>query len=109
MAEAFKILASSAPAATTTVDLYTVPTSTSTTISSVTICNRGTSNITFRLSVAASGAALADSQYLYYDQAVDANSTFVATIGITLSATDKVRVYTSAATVSFNAFGIEVN
>lgn len=108
MADTFKILAQSAPAATTLTDIYTVPGSTSTTISSAVICNRSASAITFRLSVAIAGAADTNAQYLYYDQSVDANSTFIATIGMTLATTDKVRAYVSAATVSVNLFGVEV-
>ena len=108
MADTIKILGSSAPAATTLTDLYTVPASKSTTISSITVCNRAATAATFRISVAAAGAADATNQYIYYDQTIDANSTYIATIGITLATTDKVRVYGSTANLSFNAFGVEV-
>lgn len=109
MAEAFKILAQSNPAATTSTNLYTVPAATNTTISSITVCNRSATATSFRISVAVAGAALADTQYIYFDQAIDGNSTFVATIGITLNATDVVRVYSGAATLTFIAFGVEVS
>lgn len=109
MAETFKILAQSNPAATTSTTLYTVPGGTSATISSITVCNRSATPTTFRISVAIAGAALADQQYLYFDQAIDGNSTFIATIGITLAATDVIRVFAGAATLTFNAFGVEVN
>lgn len=108
MADTIKILGSSAPAATTLTDLYTVPASKSTTISSITVCNRAATAATFRISVAAAGAVDATNQYIYYDQTIDANSTYIATIGITLATTDKVRVYGSTANLSFNAFGVEV-
>jgi hypothetical protein len=109
MAEAFKILAQSNPAATTSTNLYTVPGATNTTISSITVCNRSATPTSFRISVAVAGAALADTQYIYFDQAIDGNSTFVATIGITLNATDVVRVFSGAATLTFIAFGVEVS
>jgi hypothetical protein len=108
MADALKILGSLAPAAATSTLLYAVPASTSTTISSITVCNTSATATSFRISVAAAGATLATNQYVYYDQSIDGNSTYTATIGITLAATDVVRVYATLATLSFNAFGVEV-
>jgi hypothetical protein len=106
MAEVFKVLGQ--PGATTPTTLYTVPSSTSTTLSSIVICNRSATATSFRISVAVGGAVDANNQYLYYDQVIEGNSTFVAQVGITLATTDLIRVYTTLATVSFNAFGIEV-
>jgi hypothetical protein len=37
------------------------------------------------------------------------NDTFMATIGMTLGNTDKVRVYAGAATLSFTLFGQEIS
>ncbi len=108
MADSLKILGQSVPAAATLTDLYTVPASTNATISSITVCNTSATATTFRISVAIAGAASAFKQYIYYDQAIDGNSTYTATIGITLAATDVVRVYATLATLSFNAFGVEV-
>lgn len=109
MADTFKILGQSAPAATTLVDLYTVPGATSTTVSTISVCNRSATPTSFRISVAPAGAADATSQYLYYDQAIGGNTSFVLTIGMTLGATDKIRVYAGAATLSFSAFGVEIS
>ena len=109
MAESIKVLAQSAPAATTLTDVYTVPASTVTTVSTITVCNRGSTAATFRVSVAVSGVADTNAQYIYYDQSLDAYSTYAATIGITLAATDKIRVYASNANLSVNIFGIEVS
>jgi hypothetical protein len=109
MAESLKSLGQLAPSATTLTDLYTVPAGTSSSISSIIVCNRGATLTTFRISVAVAGEADASKQYIFYDQALDANSTYVATIGITLTATDKLRVYTGNSNLSFNVFGIEVS
>jgi len=109
MAEVLKVLGQSAPGAITLTDLYTVPAATSTTISSVTICNRSATSTTFRVSVAVAGAADATNQYVYFDQLIDGNSTYIATIGITLAATDKIRVYAGTANLTFSAFGVEVS
>lgn len=109
MADTFKILGQSAPAATTLVDLYTVPAATSTTVSTISVCNRSATPTSFRISVAPAGAVDATSQYLYYDQAIGGNTSFVLTIGMTLATTDKIRVYAGAATLSFSAFGVEIS
>lgn len=109
MAESLKSLGQLAPSATTLTDLYTVPAGTSSSISSIIVCNRGSTLTTFRISVAVAGAADSSKQYIFYDQALDGNSTFIATIGITLTATDKVRVYAGNSNLSFNVFGIEVS
>lgn len=109
MAETLKVLAQSAPAATTLTDVYTVPSLTSTTVSTLTVCNRGASSASFRISVAIAGAADTAAQYIFYDQALDANSTYAATMGITLGAADKIRVYASNANLTVNVFGVEVS
>lgn len=109
MADTLKVLGQASLAATTLTDLYTVPAATGTTISSVVLCNRSATPTTFRLSVAQAGAADAVAQYLYYDVPLAGNDTYVATIGITLAATDKIRAYVGAATVSVTVFGVEVS
>jgi hypothetical protein len=109
MPDALKCLGQLAPSATTLTDLYTVPAATQTTVSSIVVCNRSGSSATFRIAVAIAGAADATKQYLYYDTTIPANDSFVATIGVTLATTDKLRVYASNANLSFNAFGVEVS
>jgi ribulose 1,5-bisphosphate synthetase/thiazole synthase len=103
-----KNLGQSAPNATTETDLYTVPASTSAVISSLVVCNRGAVVATFRVSVAVGGGATGNKDYLYYDVLIPPNDTFIATVGLTLAATDKVKVYASTANLSLNLFGEEV-
>jgi len=102
-----KCLGQKATAATTTWSLYTVPASKEATISSIVVCNRGTTATAFRISVRIAGAGAANDQYLYYDCPIAANDTFIATIGITLATTDILEVYAGNANLSFNAFGDE--
>jgi hypothetical protein len=106
MAQTLLVLGQNAPGATSESDLYTVPAATTAAVSSVVICNRG-AETTFRISVSVNGAATANKDYLYYDTIVPANETYVATIGITMGDTDKIRVYAGSANVSFSAFGSE--
>lgn len=108
MGQVLKILGQNSPAATTLTDLYTVPASTSVAASSIVVCNRNSTKIKFRISVAIGGAGDTGAQYLYFDVELLGNDTFVATIGITLAATDKVRVQSDTTLVSFNLFGAEV-
>jgi len=106
--ESFLILGQSAPAATTSTDLLTVPAATQYVVATLVVCNQAATPTTFRVSAAPSGAALATSQYLFYDTPIAANSTITVTIGMTLAATDKVRVFAGAAGMSFTAFGTSI-
>ena len=107
MADIIKVLGQVDPSATTTTTLYTVPSETVTTISSIVAANRTGSAITFRLSVHVAGAGADDKQYLYYDKSVAANDSLTIVIGITLNQADVLKVYTSAVNMSFNVFGCE--
>ena len=109
MALTYKILGQSSPSATTETTLYTVPVSTSTICSSISICNRGGTQTTFRVSVSQGGGATANKDYLYYDVTLAGNDTFIATIGITLATTDVIRVYSGNASLSFQLFGSEIS
>lgn len=108
MADTLKILGQVVPSANTLTALYTVPSAKSCSISSITVCNSSASACTFRISAASAGQADNQKHYIYWEQTLDAYSTFVATIGVTLATTDVIRVYSSNAVTSFNAFGIEV-
>ncbi len=109
MTDAIKVLGQLDPAATTTTTLYTVPDLTQTTVSSLVICNRTGSSITFRVSVHVAGAGANDKQFLFYDQALAANTTQTVVIGICLGQADVIKVYASAVDVSFNLFGVETS
>lgn len=107
MADTFKVLAQVNPGATTLTDAYTVPAATSTVVSSYVVANRSGTATSFRFSVAVAGAADNDKQYLSYDTAIAGNETQTYTLGLTLATTDKLRVYATLATLSFNIFGME--
>ena len=109
MPTTYKVLAQSNPSATTATTLYTVPSATSSVVSTITICNQAASAGTYRIAVRPGGATLAASQYVAYDVAIAANDTTALTLGITLATTDVVTVYASSATMSFAAFGSEIS
>lgn len=108
MAETLKTLGQLAPAANTLTTLYTVPASTSVSSSSIVVCNRVAADDTFRIAVAVGGAADEVKQYLAFDSEVTQDVPRVFTIGITLAATDVVRVFAGTSNLSFNMFGVEL-
>jgi len=108
MATAYKVLGQVAPSATTATAVYTVPSATEAVVSSVSVCNRGGSAGTFRLSVRPDGAALANQHYLVYDASIDANDSIILTIGVTMDATDVLEAYASSADMTFHAYGSEI-
>jgi hypothetical protein len=108
MANVYKVLAQSNPSATTATTLYTVPSSTSAVISTITICNQAASAGSYRIAVRPAGATLATQHYVAYDIAIAANDTTALTLGLTLATTDVVTIYASSATMSFSAFGSEI-
>jgi hypothetical protein len=108
MPKVYKVLAQSAPSATTNTDVYTVGSGKSTVVSTITIANRGTAG-SCRVAIRPSGETIANKHYIAYDVNVAANDTVCLTIGITLATTDVVTVYASSANFSFNLFGSEIS
>jgi len=108
MATTYKVLGQSHPAATTLTTLYTVPASTSTVISTITVANQAATAATYRIAVRIAAAGISAAQYLAYDVSLPANATDTLTLGVTVAATDVISVYASTATMSFNAFGSEI-
>lgn len=108
MPTAYKVLGQSAPAANTATSLYTVPSATSVIVSTIAVCNRGSSNSTFQIAVRPDGAALANQHYLAFNVAIAATDTITFTLGITMDAADIIHVLGSTADLSFSAFGTEI-
>jgi len=104
----YKVLAQSAPSATTATDIYTIASATQAVISTITVCNRAATPATYRVAIRPNGASLANQHYIAYDVALSANDTTALTLGITADAADVVTVYASSANLSFNVFGTDV-
>lgn len=109
MATTYKVLGQSNPAATTATTLYTVPASTSTIVSTITICNQGIVNDTYRIAIRPAGETLTAKHYIAYNGVIPAYDSISLTIGITLATTDVVTVYADTSTLSFNLFGSEIS
>jgi hypothetical protein len=108
MAKTYKVIAQSSPAANTDTSLYTVPNSTQSVMSTMTVCNRGSSAATYRIAVRPNGEALADKHYIAYNASVPANDTITLTLGLTADSADIITVYASSASISFGVFGSEI-
>jgi hypothetical protein len=104
----YKVLGQVAPSATTETDLYTVPAATQAIVSTIMVANRGTTGATYRITISVAGAATDDKDYIAYDVFINGNAFTSLTLGVTLGATDKIRVYASTADVTFQTFGTEV-
>jgi glucose-6-phosphate dehydrogenase assembly protein OpcA len=104
----YKVLGQVNPSANTLTTLYTVPASNSAVLSTISICNLGSTAATFRVAVRPNGDAIANKHYLNYDTAIPGNDSITATLGITLANNDVISVNATSASITFNAFGSEI-
>jgi hypothetical protein len=109
MPTAYKVLGQSNPSATTATTLYTVPSSTQTVISTITVCNQSGTAGSYRVAIRPDGETLAAKHYLAYDVSISGNDNHTYTIGATMDAADVVTIYASSTSLSFNAFGSEIS
>jgi glucose-6-phosphate dehydrogenase assembly protein OpcA len=109
MATTYKVLGQVNPTAATATTLYTVPALTQTVVSTISVCNLTAGEQLFRIAIRPAGETLAAKHYIAYDAKVAANDTTFITVGATLGAGDVITVYESAADITFNAFGSEIN
>lgn len=108
MPQTHKILGQANPAATTLTTVYTVPAATQAIVSTLSVCNTGSTATTYRIAVRPAGASVATQHYVAYDVAIPANDTATLTLGVTLATTDVVSVYAASANVAFHAYGVEI-
>jgi hypothetical protein len=109
MATTYKVLGQLSPAANTLGNVYTVPSATSAVISTITVCNQTASNASYSIAVAPSSAADNTAHYIIRGGVVPAADSIGITLGITIGATDQVRVNTNSTSISFNIFGSEIS
>ena len=109
MATVYKVLGQSYPSATTATSLYTVPSSTSTVVSTINVANLGGNQDTIRIAIRPAGATLANQHYISYNVPLAANAVLQFTSGFTLATTDVITVYSTTGTSSFSAYGSEIS
>ena len=108
MPETRLVLGQSIPAASTLTALYTGPAATQTVVSTISVCEQNGTATTYSISIAVAGAADTPAQYICKNAPLQANETKAITVGITLGATDVIRVLSASGNVSFNAFGVQL-
>jgi hypothetical protein len=108
MSLTYKVLGQSNPSATTDTNLYTVPAQKSAVLSSIVVTNQSGTGGTYRIAIRPNGETIAAKHYIAYDRTIAGNATETHTIGVTMDAADIVTIYASSATMSFNAFGVEI-
>jgi hypothetical protein len=108
MTTVYKVLGQSNPGANTVTTLYTVPSANSAVCSSISICNQGAANANVSVAVCQANTSVTATQYIVKDATCVANDTIFLTLGVTLAATDTLRVNSTNGNTSFAAFGSEI-
>lgn len=108
MAIKYKVLGQSLPSPNIFTDIYTVPASNSAVVSTLTVCNTSTANVTFRTMIRPKGNTASTQQYIAFEVPIPALDSIPLTLGITLDATDVVTVFSNQGNVTFNLFGSEI-
>lgn len=109
MPNAYKVLGQLSPADTNNSDLYTVPNSTSTVVSTLLATNTSSLPKKCRIFIRVNEAAAAKNNALIYDGIISANDFKAMTVGITLGTGDVITVQSESANdITFHAFGSEV-
>jgi hypothetical protein len=88
-------------AATSSTTLYTVPSSTTTVITNIAVCNNAGTSATFTI--------LLDDIELHKDTALAANSTVYIDLKQVLATTKTIKGLASATTVDFHISGVEIS
>jgi hypothetical protein len=84
--------------------LYTTPAATEAVISSIVITNQASSSVTVRIGMDTTAGTPGASEWLVYDAVVAGNDTVALTLGVTMPASNFIRVSSSANTCNFSAF-----
>lgn len=99
------ILAQLVPGAAVETLLFQVPAQSKALIQEFVVCNRAGAGSSFRISISLLGAATTTKDYLYFDLPIAGNDTFSNELGLTLNASDVIRVYSSSVNLTFTLLG----
>jgi hypothetical protein len=109
MAVVYKVLGQALPAPNVFFDMYAVPSTANTIVSTLNACNLSTSNVSFRVAVRPANATITGKHYITYDTALPAQDSIALSLGMSLASTDVITVFTYQGNVSFNIFGTEIS
>jgi hypothetical protein len=105
--DTYSIIAQANPSSGVLLDIYVADKPT--VISSIIICNTGTTQAKFSIMLAKKGEGLLKKHYIYHNLPLTKDDTFIATIGCTLSTDDRVRVTATTNDLAFNLVGVKVD
>jgi len=109
MATTYRVLGQLACTDNTEQTVYTVPSATQTIVSTIVCTNRSAVASSFKIAVRPDADSTTSAKhYVFYDVDVNPKSSFVATIGLTLQAGDKILSHTSGSQNGVNVFGSEI-
>ena len=108
----YKILGQVQPGANSLTTIYTVPASTNTVVTTITICNQSANNLTVNVAANTSGDAVTTKNFLITNYNLEAAETLVleprlAMLAGSLLSANITGVY-AASNVSVNAYGVEI-
>lgn len=91
--------------------LYTVPAATTAIISTIVVCNSSASDVTYRIGIDPDGTTpdLAAGEFIVYDNTIGANDTITLSLGMTLEATEYLRISSSTTALNFQAYVMEIS
>jgi hypothetical protein len=109
MPTTYKVLGQAAPANTSSAVLYTVPADTQTIVSTLVISNLTATEVNANVNICVLGVSSTNANTILKALPIPSNSLVTFTLGITMSATDVIRIQSAQAdALSFNAFGSEI-
>lgn len=95
-------------AVATNISLYTVPASTETIVSAINVCNRSAVTGTIRIAhVDGAIGAVADEDYIIYDETIEPSGHLSIQLGISMAATHTLLVRSDVVDINFIAWGVE--
>ena len=109
MATTYRVLGQTALTDSTEATVYTVPASTQSIVSTISVANRSASSALFRIAIGPSAdASTASKHYVIYDAEIAGNTSTFFTVGITMATGDKVMGYATGPAITMNVFGSEI-
>jgi hypothetical protein len=110
MTDTYKVLGQALTGATE-ITVYTVPGGTKASISAIEITNSDTASQTYKVSVVPSLDTASESlnkHYIIYNKTIASGETHEIKGGVTLSAGDQIRVYSTSNEIITNVYGVEI-
>jgi hypothetical protein len=109
MPTSYKVLAQGLTTANSATTLYTVPSSTQTVISTITVTNLESAPANYSMRVKVNNAANDDKQFIFLDNPLSGSETNVISAGITLGTGDVISIIGTTSLISINLYGSEIS